>query len=141
MNITKFNSSAIVTTSGKTIDPTVCLVQSTNKAETVSAKPISKKEMKERFELTASEADWAHRQILTRFKAAMAASFALMASDPAVGGVGMKETKGGKQVYELRRMNEPKAAKTVKVDFTAQIDAMKASGMTAEQILAALQAK
>lgn len=138
MTITKFNSTAIVTTSGKTIDPTVCLVQSTNKAETNSTKPISKKEMKERFGLTASEADWAHRQILVRFKAAMAAGFAILAADPAVGGVGLKETKGGKTCFELRKMAEPKAAKTVKVDLASKIAAMKAAGMDANAILAAL---
>lgn len=138
MTVNKFNSTAIVTTSGKTIDPTVCLVQSTNAAETKATKPISKKEMKERFGLTASEADWAHRLILVRFKAAMAASFAIMAADPAVGGVGMKETKGGKTCFELRKMAEPKAAKAVKVDLASKIAAMKAAGMDANAILAAL---
>jgi hypothetical protein len=138
MTITKFNSTAIVTNSGKTIDPTICLVQSTNKAETNSTKPISKKEMKERFNLTSSEADWAHRQILIRFKAAMAAGFAILAADPTVGGVGMKETKGGKTCFELRKMAEPKAAKAVKVDLASKIAAMKAAGMDANAILAAL---
>jgi hypothetical protein len=139
MNIAKFNTLTITTTSGKAVDPSKCIVTTTNAAETEKVKPISKKEMKERFGLTAGEADWAHRQILCRFKAAMAASFSMLVASETMGGVGMATTKGGKHVFELREMAEPKATKgNGKADLAAKVAALKASGATAEEIVAAL---
>ena len=138
MNIAKFNTSAIVTTSGKKVDPSKCIVTNKNAAETEKVKPVSKKDLKEMFELTASEADWAHRQILCRFKAFMAASFSMIVASETMGGVGMATTKGGKHVFELREMKAAKSAPSKGVDVGAKIAAFKASGMSAEQILAAL---
>jgi len=140
MNIAKFNTLTITTTSGKAVDPSKCIVTNVNAAETEKVKPISKKEMKERFGLTAGEADWAHRQILCRFKAAMAASFSMLVASETMGGVGMSTTKGGKHVFELREMKDAKPAKGSSVDVGAKIAAFKAAGMSAEQIVAALQA-
>lgn len=109
--VSRINGAVITLNSGKSVNPVDCIVSSRSESGMERVAPRSKKDVRLAFKLTASEAEFVHRQVCLRLKQAESAAFSVMSSDNKVVGLGMKRTSSGATWFGLVEREEKRASK------------------------------